>query len=185
MKGLLLLLLPALGVLLFFFPKTVSIIACIPWAVFLLYEVLNRIGMRQTLNAAPEGEALFDEDELPVFKRYSFFFTMPHAAMGISDAASMWLFACIPWGIVLGFKSEWAFMVCPLFVFATAWYLVARLHPVLYLSQDARRNPILVPVASKQTVAFLQFFYLCKKCFQDCFELFERAYCTVSKWFDS
>lgn len=165
MTGLLLLLLPVFGVLLFFFPKTISVIACLPWAYFLLTELLYSIGMKQTLKSVKDSETSFTPDELTMFARYAFFFHSPYPAMGISNAAPIWMMSTIPWALVLGLKGEWAFIICPLLVLCVALYLTAKLHPVLYLSQAAKRNPTIFPAPSNEAGTFLLFVEVCKKSF--------------------
>ena len=165
MTGLLLLLLPVFGMLLLFFPKTISVIACLPWAYFLLTELLYTIGMRRTVKAVKESEISFTPEELQLFARYAFFFHSPYVAMGISNAAAIWMISTIPWALVLGANGEWAFLICPVFVLCVALYLVARLHPVLYLSQAAKRNPTIFPAPSNEAATFLLFVEVCKKSF--------------------
>jgi hypothetical protein len=126
-QGLLTALLPIFGILGFFFPKTVSVVATLLWGYFLLMQALSKAEFSRldtsTLDLGPE--------EKGALLRYAMFFRMPYAAMGISNAGSLWLMACVPWAIILGFKGEWAFIVCPLFVAGTCWYLSERFHTIL------------------------------------------------------
>jgi hypothetical protein len=163
MKVLLLLSLPVLAVLLFFFPRTVSVLACLPWANFVVAELTNRLSFSQTVADMGAEESPFTQGELQMLARYAFFFRAPYAAMDISSASSIWMVATVPWAILLGFHGAWLFLLCPLFVLLAALYLVARLNPVLFLSEAARRNPTLLPIPSNEAATFLIFVELCKK----------------------
>jgi hypothetical protein len=161
MKILLTLIVPILGALGVFFPRLASTIATILWFLFLLVQLVESSTSKNGLKNDPS----FTEAEKTILSQYAFFFKRPFAACGISDAGPLWIVASIPWAIILSYNELWLFMACPVFVFGTVFYLAPRLNPIQYLSEQAKRTPIVYPEPSPAAFKFLAFVEVCEKFF--------------------
>jgi hypothetical protein len=120
--------------LLWFFPKTMTVVAGSAWLLLFLIVFLNN----RTINFT-SSTGILSQAEAELASKYGFYFRMPHPSVGISNGCAAWQMFSFLWLGFLAYKQLWWFMIIPAAAILICMYLRPTCHPGFFAQQGAER----------------------------------------------
>jgi hypothetical protein len=120
--------------LLWFFPKTMTVVAGAAWLLLFLIVFLNNRAINFT-----SSTGILTPVEAELASKYGFYFRMPHPSVGISNGCAAWQMFLFLWLGFLAYQQLWWFMLIPAAVILICMYLHPTCHPGFFAQQGAER----------------------------------------------
>lgn len=120
--------------LLWFFPRVTTIVVGTAWLLLFLIVYSNN-----KITNFTSSTGILTDSEAELASKYGFYFRMPHASVGISNACATWQMFSFLWlGFIL-FKQLWWFAPIPAAVILICMYLRPVCHPGFFAQVGSQR----------------------------------------------